>query len=198
MGAPHESGILCNAHKTYSLNCEEYEQLWARSGGNCEACGKAIDRTKRDHAIDHDHRYGNRAVRGIVCSRCNGHLARLETPRLRPIWTQGPGRMFRNYLGRAWFTRHLHEGPTSAREYVDHSEFRAEMREWSECNKHLYAKKPSATVIPTGKPSEIAKILRREMSPQAFAALVRILNREVATPKRSPATTDASSISGHQ
>ncbi|WP_434744625.1 endonuclease domain-containing protein [Streptomyces sp. A-14] len=178
----HESGILCATHKVYSLSCEEYEQMWARADGHCEACGQAIDRTKRDHAIDHDHRYGITAVRGIVCARCNGYLARLETPRFRPTFISGPGRWFRSYFLRAWFMYGSNVGTDLVP--VNHSEFRAELRTWSAYNRHLFTRDPKAAVISTDKPSEIAKVLRREMSPQGFAALVRILNREAQTPKR--------------
>lgn len=181
---PHESGILCATHKVYSLTCTEYEELWERAGGCCEACGKEIDRTKRDHAIDHDHHYGLTAVRGIVCVRCNGYLARLETPRLRPTWSDGPGRWFRGYFERAWFMRAHNVAAKSERKFVDHARFRAEMREWTAYNRHLFTQDPKAALVPTDSPSEIAAILRDEMSPQAFASLVRILNREAQTPKR--------------
>ncbi len=30
----HESGIKCVIHKTYSLDCDDYEALWARSGAS--------------------------------------------------------------------------------------------------------------------------------------------------------------------
>lgn len=179
----HESGILCKAHKVYSLTCGEYDELWERSGGNCEACGRELDLTKRDHAIDHDHRYGNQAIRGIVCTRCNGYLARLETPRVHPAFGSGPGRWFADYFRRAWFVRSHHSDPQTLR-LVDHDKFRAEMRDWSAHNRHLFTQDPKAAVVPTDKPSEIAKILRAEMSPQAFGSLVRILNREAQKPKR--------------
>lgn len=181
----HVSGVLCKAHKVYSLTCDEYEALWERSGGRCEACGRAFDLAKRDHAIDHDHRYGYKAVRGIVCVRCNGYLARLETPRLHPTFGSGPGRWFADYFRRAWFVRSHHSSPPPTSKLVDHDKFRAEMRDWSAHNKHLFTRDPKATVVPTDKPSEIAKILRAEMSPQAFASLVRILNREAQIPKRT-------------
>jgi len=181
----HASGIDCLAHKVYKLTCEEYEQLWERCGGCCEACGRAIDLSKRDHAIDHDHRYGITAVRGIVCVRCNGYLGRLENPRIHPAFGPGPGRWFAKYFRRAWFTRpcDVQSEEPKREELLDHEQFREEMRDWSAYNKHLFTRDPKAVVVPTDRPSEIVKILRREMSHQAFACMARMLNEEAAIPK---------------
>lgn len=181
---PHTSGITCQSHKTYLLSCDEYEQLWARSGGHCEACGRKVDVAGRNYAIDHDHRYGVTAVRGIVCARCNFHLARLETPRFRPTFGHGPGRWFSGYFNRAWFMRQR-PSPEPDKHLVDHDEFEEELRVWATYNKHLFTQDARAALVPTDKPSEIAKILRAEMSHQAFASLVRILNSEAQTPKRT-------------
>ncbi|MFE4857330.1 endonuclease domain-containing protein [Streptomyces sp. NPDC056670] len=173
---PHESGIVCQSHKTYLLSCDEYEQLWERSGGNCEACGRKVDVARRNYAIDHDHRYGVTAVRGIVCARCNYHLARLENPRFRPTFGHGPGRWFSSYFSRAWFMRqHIGPAPEHHKHLVDHEEFEEELRVWTTYNKHLFTRDAKAALVPTDRPAEIARILRSEMSHQAFAALGRVL-----------------------
>ena len=186
-GVEHASGILCATHKIYSLSCDEYEELWERSGGCCEACGEFLDQRKTrgsvEHAIDHDHRYGHAAVRGIVCLRCNGYLGRLEAPRVRPTFGSGPGRWFADYFRRAWFVRRADAEPAGGQK-LDHDRFRTELRDWATYNKHLFTRNPKAAVVPTDSPSEIARILREEMSPQAFASLVRLLDREARKPKR--------------
>lgn len=181
----HGSRISCKAHKVYKLTCDEYDEMWEACGGNCTACGRAIDLTKNDHAIDHDHRYGVTAVRGIVCFPCNQYLWRLENPQFHPAFGRGPGRWFKGYFERAWFMRNRRESKASD-DLVDHEQIRSEMRDWVAHNKALYSANPKAVLVRTDKPSEIAKTLRAEMSPQAFANLVRILNREAETPKKLP------------
>lgn len=55
----------------YGLTKSKYDELVASHGGACGICGK------RDRlAIDHDH--ATSAVRGLLCYRCNRHLAALE------------------------------------------------------------------------------------------------------------------------
>lgn len=66
---------------------------------------------------------------------------------------------------------------------VDRERFRQELREWRTYNKALFSNDPRAALVPTDKPSVIAQILRDEMSPQAFASLVRILNKMGEAPK---------------
>jgi hypothetical protein len=65
-------------HEGYRLSCEEFAQLVDRAGGKCERCGKAHLRLLIDH--DHDHPFGRRAVRGLVCPGCNQILARPIKP----------------------------------------------------------------------------------------------------------------------
>lgn len=60
----HASGIQCDAHRAYALSCEDYEALCTRSSGLCEACGYRPKRREGRLVIDHDHKYGDTAVRG--------------------------------------------------------------------------------------------------------------------------------------
>lgn len=179
----HASGIRCKTHKTYSLDCNEYEQLWERAQGCCEACGQPIKLDRRDHAIDHDHRYGHQAVRGIVCYPCNINLGQIEAQNTHLRWAHWPGYRFSNYFSRAWFTRHLRDEAVEV-EHIDRATVRNALRTWNFHNKHLISRDPKAVLVPTNRPSEIAQILRREMSPQAYASLVRVLNKLGEQPKR--------------
>jgi hypothetical protein len=165
------------AHKKYSLTCADYEALWERSGQRCEACGVAPDFTMRGRGlvIDHDHRYGDSAVRGLICQWCNTALGQLENPDIHPAFGRGgPGNWFQGYFQRAWFMR-AERQPHLADIPIDRSQFRKELRAWRTYNKALFSTNPKTALVPLDKPSVIAQILREEMSPQAFAALVRAL-----------------------
>lgn len=89
----------CN-HKNYLLSCAEYEQMLAHSGQRCEVCGLvASDHPSGKLYIDHDHRLGKWAVRGLLCSRCNTLLGKdLDVPR---------DASFAAYLANPWYTRML-------------------------------------------------------------------------------------------
>lgn len=181
----HESGILCQTHKTYSLTCDDFEALWERSGGRCEACGFEPDRPERGLVIDHDHRYGNTAVRGLICRWCNAILGQLEAPDIHPPFQGGPGRWFYSYFERAWFVRNRRSAFT-LEVPVDRKQLREEIRQWRKFNKALFSRDPKAALVPLDKPSVIAEILREEMSHQGFACLVRTLNEMRAPGKPTP------------
>ena len=180
----HESGITCQTHKVYSLTCEDFDALWKRSGGNCEACGQAPQEGPRlGLVIDHDHHYGNTAVRGLICRWCNTVLGQLENPDIHPPFGSGPGGCFRGYFQRAWFMRNQRELVMDA--FVDRERLGEELRRWKKYNKALFSSDPKAALVPLDQPSVVAEILRAEMSPQAFGALVRAVNKLRETPKQS-------------
>lgn len=181
---PHENGILCKTHKSYLLTCEELDDLWARSRGVCEACGFQPKHPWRDLVIDHDHHYGEGAVRGLVCRWCNSHLGQLENPDIHPTFGHGPGRWFAGYLSRAWFVRHR-KGLLKVDLMVDREQLREEMREWRTFNKALFNTDPRALMIPLDKPADAARALREAMSHQAFGALAREIKRLAERPKRA-------------
>ncbi|TGB06535.1 endonuclease domain-containing protein [Streptomyces sp. MZ04] len=178
----HSGGIGCPVHQFYSLSCDDYEALWERSGGVCEACGFEPDRPERGLVIDHDHRYGDAAVRGLICRWCNNALGRLENPDVHPAFGPGPGSWFRSYFRRAWFVR-TPDRQASVDVLVDRERLGVELREWRKYNKALFSTNPKAAMVPLDKASITAEILREEMSHQAFATLVRTVNKMRETPK---------------
>lgn len=103
----HESGIKCQTHRRFSMNCAEYEALWERADGRCEGCGRnAEDGPGERLVIDHDHKYGPSAVRGLLCIQCNRYLGLAETKADRPVLAQDiRGVLFVPYLETAWFMR---------------------------------------------------------------------------------------------
>jgi hypothetical protein len=181
MAKVHGSGMKCTGHKRYLLTCDEYDALWARAGGACEACGFVPDCRERHLVIDHDHKYGTSAVRGLICQWCNSALGRLETPDINPAFGSGPGKHFTSYLRRAWFVRR-HE-PGQQRTMLNRLRLSAELKIWRRWNKALSGRARDA-LVPVDKPVEAARLLREEMSPQAFHRLVQAVQAEAKTPKR--------------
>lgn len=62
-------------HRYYWMTCADYDELEARADGCCERCGTPSSRPW----IDHDHSIGDHAVRGLVCSKCNAHMRRIDS-----------------------------------------------------------------------------------------------------------------------
>jgi len=89
-------------HKIYFLSCEDYDFLWERAGGACEICRTPqADVRGGKLYIDHDHRYGDFAVRGLLCPKCNKLVARVEK-------TNEWNHQVSVYLQNAWFLSVLH------------------------------------------------------------------------------------------
>lgn len=180
----HESGIKCDIHKIYSLSCDDYDALWKRSGGVCEACGFEPDRPERGLVIDHDHKYGNAAVRGLICRWCNTALGKLENPDINPAFGPGPGSWFRSYFRRAWFVR-IADSQTDIDVPVDRERLGQELKAWRNYNKALFSRAPKTALVPLDKASVAAEILREQMNPQAFGVLVRSINKLAEEPKHN-------------
>lgn len=92
----------CLTHRQYEMGCSEFDALRARSAGHCEACGlDAADSKSGRLVIDHDHRYGLGAVRGLLCSSCNISLGAMESGNSRA--DAATLLRFDRYLTAAWF-----------------------------------------------------------------------------------------------
>jgi hypothetical protein len=105
MSNPARAGVLhdiaCTTHRTYMLDCDEYDRL-PYAEGRCQLCGDTAAETDRGQlCIDHAHDYGSWAVRGIVCDPCNARLARHDA-RKEPYSPD-----IYDYLRNAWFSRRL-------------------------------------------------------------------------------------------
>lgn len=59
-------------HLRLRLSCQDFENLLERCANRCEICQiPGPDAPRGKLFIDHDHRYGLYAVRGLLCARCN-------------------------------------------------------------------------------------------------------------------------------
>lgn len=103
-------------HRLYSLTCLEFDELLRRSGDCCELCSLPAAQTPKGFLeIDHDHRYGNHAVRGLLCSKCNCLMKDVELGKRKPP----PGWDYRRYWRDAWFMKAVRcRRPRMASEYM--------------------------------------------------------------------------------
>lgn len=100
----NHGSITCSTHRLYGMECNEFDALHARSCGCCEVCGTPEEDAGLGRlVIDHDHRYGKEAVRGLICSSCNSRLSVLEN--YHPYRALAAEQRFETYLGRAWFAQ---------------------------------------------------------------------------------------------
>lgn len=60
--------------RKYGLTTEAYERLLDAQGGTCAICSRPPGQRLLD--VDHDHATGR--VRGLLCSRCNMAIGKLE------------------------------------------------------------------------------------------------------------------------
>ncbi len=57
--------------RTYRLTRDQWEQLFTAQGSCCGICRADQPGSRNRWHTDHDHAVGPRAVRGILCQRCN-------------------------------------------------------------------------------------------------------------------------------
>jgi len=67
--------------RDFGINIEQYQEMLIAQGGVCAICGKGETSLTRKGkvrglAVDHDHQTGQ--IRGLLCSRCNQVLGRVE------------------------------------------------------------------------------------------------------------------------
>ena len=58
--------------KNYGITIADYDRILAAQGGRCAICKGGT--SKNFFATDHNHKTG--VVRGLLCARCNGGLAK--------------------------------------------------------------------------------------------------------------------------
>jgi hypothetical protein len=74
-------------HRVYKLSCAAFEALLARAAGRCELCGICASEVPGGKlAIDHEHRIGAQAVRGLLCPRCNQTMRRIDSEERPMTW----------------------------------------------------------------------------------------------------------------
>jgi hypothetical protein len=105
-----------NCHHThYLLSCEEYEAMLAACKNRCEICRLPGSKNKGGKLhIDHEHRYTSHAVRGLLCSKCNTLMGRVDAGQeLRT-------KRILDYLHNAWFIRVVRYRPRETKPWRDH------------------------------------------------------------------------------
>lgn len=65
----------------YKLTLDQYDAILRYQNGVCYACGEAEPVKGRHLSVDHDHATG--LVRGLLCSRCNPILGKIERAFIR-------------------------------------------------------------------------------------------------------------------
>ncbi len=91
---PDDLHRSCYTHSLWYLSCDEYDQLRNDHQHRCALCGKP----DRYLNVDHDHRIGDSAIRGLLCPACNaGHMRRIDEG-YRPIDSTT-----RDYLMNPWY-----------------------------------------------------------------------------------------------
>lgn len=101
-------------HKIYKLTCDQFDELWAYTGGFCQICGLPEEDAPRGRlCIDHMGSYGNHVVRGLLCDTCNMLMMRVDTGIER-----APRCEVYDYMSNAWFSRMLRPTPERCRRVI--------------------------------------------------------------------------------
>lgn len=91
----------------FKLTPEKYDAIYQHQGGVCYGCGQPEPVKGRRLSVDHDHETGE--VRGLLCSRCNPVLGKLERAFKRYGLAKVAGLIFSVWFSR--MGRYLHAPP---------------------------------------------------------------------------------------
>lgn len=72
--------------RTYKISPERYDELYRQQGGRCAICLRAETGTgkyKQPKVLAVDHCHTTKAIRGLLCSKCNPALGLLDDDILR-------------------------------------------------------------------------------------------------------------------
>lgn len=76
-GEPYDES-QSKRYRDYHMTREQYLGLIARANGLCEMCRQPRRSWYHRFYVDHDHKLGARAVRGLICQPCNSRLAAID------------------------------------------------------------------------------------------------------------------------
>ena len=82
----------------YKLTIAQYDAILVHQGGVCYACGQAEPVKGRRLSVDHDHATG--LIRGLLCSRCNPVLGKIERAFVRYGLAKVAGLTIPTWIGR--------------------------------------------------------------------------------------------------
>jgi hypothetical protein len=163
------------------MTCNEYDELQARAGEQCELCGTAETDTPRGALIiDHFQGGGLFFVRGLLCDKCNSVMSRHD--RTAP-W--GPASLPFKEQARAYhlraFDRPTDEEFQRADKYIaSHGLFTPGSQSYSQPSYRSPRGKPHVRL--DHGPKHIARKLRDYLKPEQLARLVELLTEEGTSP----------------
>ena len=76
MGIKEDKARAKRLVDNYKLTVAQYDTIFGYQNGTCYACQQPEPVASRRLAVDHDHTTG--LIRGLLCSRCNPVLGKLE------------------------------------------------------------------------------------------------------------------------
>ena len=86
----------CTRHRHYRLTCDQFDGLLAECADTCQICSTPGPESSHGMLhIDHDPHFGQWAVRGMLCGRCNTSLGMTGEG-----WIQA-----RAYIANPWWKR---------------------------------------------------------------------------------------------
>lgn len=171
------TGPACN-HEAYRLTCNEYDAMRARARAACEICQTPEQETTRGQlVVDHFQGGGLFIVRGLLCDRCNSVMSRHDRT---TEW--GPSSLPWRDKARAYHLNAFSQ-PTSD-ELRRADELIASRTPYSVRNRPPVTKTPrrkhSPRVHLNHGPKQIARAIRKHLTPKQIARLIELLAEDEA------------------